>query len=110
MSDEQTCASEQWRERIAAQAGSGQSIAAYCREHGLRAWQFYEWKKRLAPGAESPFVAVSVKAESTRIGHTPTASSSVIELRHRHGWSLQIEVGFDAAHLRRLLSVLEAVS
>jgi hypothetical protein len=32
---------------------------------------------------------------------------SGIELRHRRGWSLMVEPGFDAVHLRRLLSVLE---
>lgn len=42
MSDQQTTAFQQRQERIAAQTASGQSIAAYCREHGLWAGQLYE--------------------------------------------------------------------
>jgi hypothetical protein len=33
-----------------------------------------------------------------------------IEIRHRRGWSLIVDPGFDARHLRRLLSVLEMES
>jgi hypothetical protein len=33
-----------------------------------------------------------------------------IEIRHRRGWSLIVEPGFDVVHLRRLLSVLEMES
>jgi transposase-like protein len=29
------------------QQQSGRSVAAFCQERGLRAWQFYKWKKRL---------------------------------------------------------------
>jgi hypothetical protein len=32
---------------------------------------------------------------------------SGIEIRHRRGWSLMVEPGFEANHLRRLLAVLE---
>jgi len=39
-----------------------------------------------------------------------TAQSAGIELRHRRGWSLIVAPGFDAEHLRRLLSVLEQES
>ena len=35
--------------------------------------------------------------------------SSVMELRHPRGWSVMVEAGFDATHLRRQLSVLEPV-
>jgi hypothetical protein len=36
-----------WCNLISEQQQSGKSIAGFCRERGLRAWQFYEWKKRL---------------------------------------------------------------
>jgi hypothetical protein len=35
---------------------------------------------------------------------------SGIEIRHRGGWSVIVEPGFDANHLRRLLAVLEMAS
>jgi hypothetical protein len=57
------------------------------------------------------FVAVEVSVPTAPV---PPAAASVpvvgIELRHRHGWSLMVEPGFDARHLRRLLSVLEMES
>jgi hypothetical protein len=40
-------ASTKGRELVSQQSQSSQSVAAFCRERGLRAWQFYEWKKRL---------------------------------------------------------------
>ena len=33
--------------RVSEQSGSGQSIATFCKERGLPAWQFFAWKKRL---------------------------------------------------------------
>ena len=103
--------SRRWRELVSAQQASGQSIAAYCRAHDVRAWQFYEWKKRLQQSEAPSFVAVSVKSEEERATlSSPPHSHSAIELRHGRGWSLKIEPGFDAVHLRRLLTVLESGS
>lgn len=102
--------SRRWRELLSAQQASGQSIAAYCREHDVRAWQFYEWKKRLRQSEAPSFVAVSVKVEEERASLSPALPLSAIELRHSRGWSLKVEPGFDAVHLRRLLSVLESGS
>ena len=103
--------SRRWRELVSAQQASGQSIAAYCREHDVRAWEFYEWKKRLRQSDTPSFVAVSVKAEEEiSLSSSPAHPLSAIELRHNRGWSLKIEPGFDAVHLRRLLSVLESGS
>ena len=36
-----------WRGLISEQSRSGQSVAAFCRERGLCASQFFAWKKRL---------------------------------------------------------------
>ena len=38
---------ELWRQRIAQQESSGQSIRAYCRGHGLTEHAFYGWRQRL---------------------------------------------------------------
>ena len=111
MGDDREEAAQRWRELISAQQASGQSIAAYCREHDIHAWKFYEWKKRLRQSEASSFVAVTVKAEEERaMLRSLTHPLSAIELRHSRGWSLKIEPGFDAVHLRRLLSVLESGS
>lgn len=36
----------QWRQRIKDQAGSGQSVAAFCRARGIAQATFYWWKAR----------------------------------------------------------------
>jgi hypothetical protein len=68
----------------------------------------YEWKKRLRPSEAAPFIAVEVA--STEAASAQPAPASGIEIRHRRGWSLVVEAGFDASHLRRLLAVLEMAS
>jgi hypothetical protein len=83
-------------------------VAAFCRDRGLREWQLYEWKKRLRCTAAAPFIAVAVA--STEAASTQPGQTSGIEIRHRGGWSLMVEPGFDATHLRRLLAVLEMAS
>jgi transposase-like protein len=40
-----------WRRLVSEQAGSGQSVKAFCREHGLRRPYFFVWKKRLEENA-----------------------------------------------------------
>ncbi len=99
---------ERWRDLVSEQVASGRSVAAFCRDRGLRGWQMYEWKKRLRATEMTPFLAVEVAS-----AEGPTAESgkmSGIEIRHRRGWSVMVEPGFDAGHLRRLLAVLEMAS
>ena len=100
-----------WRALIAEQQASGQSVAAFCRERDLRDGPFYEWKKRLRPpkAEAEPFVAVQlVTAETSPVSITlPLAQSAPLELRLSRGRSLLVGPDFDAAHLRRLLQVLE---
>jgi hypothetical protein len=83
-------------------------VAAFCRDRGLRDWQFYEWKKRLRATEAAPFIAV--EAASTEAASAEPEQMSGIEIRHRRGWSVIVEPGFDASHLRRLLAVLETAS
>jgi len=97
-----------WRDVVSEQVGSGKSVAAFCRERGLREWQLYEWKKRLRQSEVTSFVAVKVAGSSAPA--PASMRSEGIELHHRRGWSLMVEPGFDAAHLHRLLSVLEQES
>jgi hypothetical protein len=96
-----------WRGLVSEQVASGKSVAAFCRERDLRVWQFYEWKKRLRK-PDAAFIAVEVSKAETPAQRTPhTTQMSGIEIRHRRGWSLIVEPGFDANHLHRLLSILE---
>ena len=49
-----------WRGLVSEQIASGQTVAAFCRDRGLRDWQFYDWKKRVREAGASKFVAVEV--------------------------------------------------
>jgi transposase-like protein len=43
----------QWRERLARQEQSGQSVAAFCKSEGLAAQTFYCWRKQLGKGRQA---------------------------------------------------------
>jgi hypothetical protein len=90
-----------WRGLVAEQQRSGQSVAAFCRERGVCAPSFFAWKKRLEQSAAERFVAVQI------VGDGEPASHRAIEVRLCGGHSVVVEPGFDAAHLRAVLDVLE---
>ena len=111
-----------WRGLVAEQWQSGQGVATFCRERGLRSGQFFAWKKRLREAETPKFVAVEVGpvAETKRPAPEPPGTGlcpwsgalvmhdGAIEVRLMRGRSLVVEPGFDAHHLRALLAVLEA--
>ena len=89
-----------WRGLLAEQKENGQSVATFCREHGLREWQFYEWKKRLSLKSES-FVAVEVVASPPTVVPAPLTPtlSAPLEIRLRSGRSVLVGPAFEASHL-----------
>lgn len=96
-----------WRELVLEQSRSGRSVAEYCRERGLRLWQFYEWKKRLRDSDVPGFIEVAVPPVAEIAPQLPQQGSA-IEVWLRSGHSVVVERGFDAGHLRALLAVLES--
>jgi hypothetical protein len=95
-----------WRELIAEQGRSGQSVAAFCRERGLCAPHFFAWKKRLSLAEMGQFVEVQV-LPSGETALPATSPSQAIEIRLNAGRSVFVEPGFDAHHLRAVLAALE---
>jgi hypothetical protein len=95
-----------WRGLVSEQAASGKRVAAFCGEHDLRTWQFYEWKKRLRDAHAPEFVEVAVRPEA-EIAQPTSRKERAIEVRLSKGRSLLVERGLDASHLRALLAVLE---
>jgi Transposase len=89
---------EVWKERIARQEKSGESVRAFCKEHGLQEHSFYGWRKRLQPKQPVTFALVETIQAKAATGMT------VIELVLPHGDRLRIPS--DAATLRTVLSVL----
>lgn len=106
MKREMTEENAKWRGLVSEQVKSKKSAAVFCRERGLKAWQFYEWKKRLRESEAKKFVEVQI-AEPTKPVQPARARSSAIEVRLPEGRSLVVEPGFDVSHLRALLDVLE---
>ena len=100
-------AEAKWRDLICEQSESGKTVAAFCRERGMAASKLYSWKRRFRESAAAGFVEVAVKP-TAEIAAVRPARSSAIEVRLGRGRSLLVEPGFDAHHLRALLSVLEA--
>ena len=76
-------------------------MAAFCRERDLCAPHFFEWKRKLSQAAVRPFVAVQVVEASQPV------PSQAIEVRLAGGRSVMVGPGFDAGHLRAVLSALE---
>jgi len=102
-------AGAKWRELVLEQSRSGKSVSAFCAERGLRAWQFYEWKKRLRDADAAKFVEVSVPP-AAEVVQQASQPGRAIEVRLRSGHSVVVERDFDANHLCALLAVLERVS
>jgi transposase-like protein len=88
---------ELWRQRIAQQETSGQSVRAYCRRRGLPEHAFYSWRQRLRK-ENTPVRFALVESK-------PAAESVVtIELLLASGDRLRIPQ--DAATLKLVLGVL----
>ena len=85
---------------------SEQTMAAFCRDRGIRDSQFYDWKKRLRDSEAAKFAEVKVKASCEQRTPAPERYPA-IEIRLSNGRSILVEPGFDASHLRALLTVLE---
>jgi transposase-like protein len=88
---------ELWRQRIAQQEASGQSIRAYCRGRGLPEHAFYGWRQRLRKQT-GPVRFGLVETKPTEEETTP------IELILASGERLRIPQ--DAAALKLVLAVL----
>jgi transposase-like protein len=95
-----------WRGLFVELLSSGQTMAAFCRDRGIRDSQFYDWKKRLRESEAAKFAEVKMKASCEQRTPAPERYPA-IEIRLSKGRSILVEPGFDASHLRALLTVLE---
>jgi hypothetical protein len=82
-------------------------VAAFCRQRGLPASQFFAWKKRLRQSASATGQFVEVRIPQTEEpAQLPTTHSQAIEIR-LGGRCVFVEPGFDSDHLRAVLAALE---
>jgi hypothetical protein len=109
MRQRKTEAWAKWRGLVAEQDLSGQGVAAFCRDRGLKSGQFFAWKKRLREAEAPKFLAVQMPPVEAK-WLAPAKLSRAIEVRLGGGRSLVVEPGFDAAHLRALLAVVDTLA
>lgn len=93
-----------WRDLIGRQQRSGQSVAAFCRAHGVSQPSFFSWRKRLrlrSHAAPSPFVPVQIDLSS------PLTQSAHIEILLPSGACVRVSHGCDRQTLETVLAALE---
>jgi hypothetical protein len=87
-----------WREVLRRQAGSGLSVAAFCRRSRIPQASFYAWRRKLRDAAT--FTEVRIVPEGA-----PAAGA--LELILPDGRSIMVRPGFDRATLLALVDALE---
>lgn len=92
---------EQWRERIAAQQGSGLPVKQFCKERGLSSWSFYKWRKQLREAGPVRFALVERGTQGKQ-----SATEGDLELVFATGERLRIRSGVDGATLRTVVEAL----
>lgn len=92
---------EYWREQVAQQERSGQSVKQFCEAQGITEQSFYVWRKRLQKQPGMRFALVE-----TAPGERQPAGNAGLELILARGERLRISSGVDAAWLRTVLQVL----
>src|SRR5213594_2311839 len=90
---------EAWR-------GSGRTVAAFAREHGLSAARLLRWRARLRLPAAPVFHPVRVVGRQ-RSNPIAPARSEPLELELRGGRRIRVPAGFDAALLEELVRTVE---
>jgi hypothetical protein len=97
-----------WAERVSKWQASGQSQAAFCREHGLNGNTFNYWKLRVLKQRPRQSLFQSVgKFTPVRV---VSAAACAYEVSLRSGHTIRIVSDFDEAVLRRLIGVLDEAS
>ena len=109
---------EKWRQIIKSQRASGQTAAAWCREHQVGQSTFFAWKRRLRSAA-ADFGQISRGAEFVEVHATANCGrgdadavecgSEAIEVCCRGGRRLLLRRGVDQALLVEMIHVLEGL-
>ena len=100
-------ARRKWQRLLSEQGRSGQSVAAFCREHQLSASHFYWWKKRVGASGAERFVEVKLATAAPTLG---AGEDRRVEVVLRNGRSLRVGPGFDQELVRALAVVLEILA
>lgn len=93
-----------WAERITECRNSGQSVLAWCREHGICSQTYYKWQKRLYAIAQTQHEAQF--AEVTPVMSTCETASVAITV-HMAGVAADIHNGAAPSTVEAVLQILK---
>jgi hypothetical protein len=101
-----------WRNRIAAQRASAQSIRAWCREHSHHEHAFYWWRSRLGL---SPKAAVKQRpnrrpAKAIKFAEVVVNRAEPIRLRLGGGRELILPASMPVESVAKLVHAIEGVA
>jgi len=105
-----------WRERIAAQRASGNSIRGWCRENNHHEHAFYWWRSRLglSPGSAAKRrqrLAAEPRAEAgSRFAEVVVNRAEPMCLRLTGGRELILPAWMPVARVARLIHAIEGVA
>lgn len=118
MSQSPRRAGQEWRQIIERQQSSGQSAAAWCRQHGISQASFFAWKRRLGTSGSSIRLSLSKAVEPpasptsgfVEVKAAEEAGADGIEIFLRGGRCLRVRRGFDRDLLVELVRTLEEIA
>ena len=94
-----------WAERVSECRNSGQSVLAWCKEHGICSQAYYKWQKRLFTMAKAQHEVQF--AEVTPITETMLSQQAAISI-HIAGATVDIHSGADTATVETILRILKS--
>ena len=93
-----------WAERVSECRNSGQSVLAWCKEHGVCSQTYYKWQKRL-------YALAQTQRETQFAEVTPVVgmrgTASVAMTIHVAGVSADIHNGADPSTVEAVLQILK---
>jgi transposase-like protein len=107
MSNPPPLTAEQWRQIIDAQRPSGLTVAAYCRDRGIKDSAFYAWKRRLRSPVKPSRLS---KPAFVEVKPLKTSAVEAIEVCLRGERRLLARRGFDRELLIELIRALESIA
>ena len=96
-----------WRRIVEAQRSSGLSVAAYCRQRGVRPCSFYYWRRRWQVAVHGQ---AAPRAAFIELKNPIPSAAQGIEIGLRGGRRLRVRPGFDRALLLEVIHTLEGES
>jgi hypothetical protein len=101
-----------WQPILADWQSSGLTVKEYCRTNQVNESRFKYWQTKLLPESKRSGQKSAERARQERFIpvqlKSAMSANGDIEIRYREQYSICVKSGFDEAHLRRCLQVLQS--